>query len=87
MTDWSDPGSDESADVDAHSVAISPEGAASVEAGPFSAAREAAASGLWIGRRKVRHPRDVWWIDYALDHHVWIVCRWLFDRGLRFMRP
>ena len=86
VTDWSDPGTDERADVDAHSVAISPEGAASVEADPFWADREATPSGLWVGGRKiVRHPRDFWWIDYALDNHVWIVRRWLYDRGLRFM--
>jgi hypothetical protein len=44
--------------------------------------------GLWIrGRKIMRHPRDFWWIDYALNRHIWIVRRWLYDRGLRFMRP
>jgi hypothetical protein len=43
-------------------------------------------SGLWIGGRKIaRHPRDFWWIDYALNNHVWIVRRWLYERGLGFM--
>jgi hypothetical protein len=43
-------------------------------------------SGLRIGGRKiVRHPRDFWWIDYALNNHVWIVRRWLYERGLGFM--
>jgi hypothetical protein len=47
-------------------------------------------SGLWIGARKiVRHPRDFWWIDYALNNHVWIVRRWLYERasGLCRLRP
>jgi hypothetical protein len=80
-------GSDETADVDVHSVATSTEGAASVETGLSPAHREAAPSGLWIGGRKImRHPRDFWWIDYALKNHVWIVRRWLYERGLRFMR-
>ena len=82
-------GSDEAADVDAHSVAAAREGAASAEAGLAPAHREAEGRrGLWIGGRKiVRHPRDFWWIDYALRDHVWIVRRWLYERGrLRFKR-
>jgi hypothetical protein len=80
--------SDETADVDAHSVAVATETAASLEAGSAPGAREAERRrGLWIGRRKiVRHPRDFWWIDYALNNHIWLVRRWLYDRGLRFMR-
>jgi hypothetical protein len=79
---------DEAVDVDAHLVAAATEGAASAEAGLAPAHRGAEARrGLWIGGRKiVRHPRDFWWIDYALDNHVWIVRRWLYERGLRFMR-
>jgi hypothetical protein len=80
----------ESADVDAHSVATGTEGAASVGAGRSPADREAqriGRRGLWIGGRKiVRHPRDFWWIDYVLNDHIWIVRRWLYERGLRFMR-
>jgi hypothetical protein len=42
-------------------------------------------SGLWIGGRKImRHPREFWWIHYARHNHIWIVRRWLHDRGLRF---
>jgi hypothetical protein len=84
-------GSDETADVDAHSVAAATEGSASLGTGLSPAVREAerrmGRRGLWIGGRKiVRHPRDFWWIDYALTNHIWIVRRWLYDRGLRFMR-
>jgi hypothetical protein len=83
-------GSDETADVDDHSVATGMEGAASLGAGLSPADRGtewAGRRGLWIGRRKImRHPRDFWWIDYALTNHIWIVGRWLYERGLRFTR-
>lgn len=38
------------------------------------------------GRRIMRHPRDFWWIDYALKNHLWIVRRKLYEAGLRFLK-